>query len=1373
MKKRLSVLLLMLCVFLAGWSQTRIEAEDFSLNGSASVGTDASLSGGKFVNLNEGSLSYTFTATEDAFFDIYIYVAYPSGEKYNNFVIDGNSGSFGSPETVIEYQRQKVGSFTKLTTGQHTFEITPSWGWITIDYIELEEVDPANRFSLNQALVTPNPTDEAQRLYQFLLDNYGRKIISGAMTLRDMDMITKFKNKFGKEPALAGIDFLFENQGYDWYQDGSVASDAQAWYERNGIPAICWHWIDPMKKGGSFYYLSNNYPDGTTFDAKNIFNEGTAEYNAMISDMDFIAGELKKLQTNGVPVVWRPLHEASGGWFWWGAQGPEACKKIWQVMFDRFVNFHGLKNLIWVWTHQAGESPEWYPGDEYVDIVGMDIYKTGDHTSQIMEFNNVNDVYSGKKIIAETECGSFPDPDNLIADGAAWSWFMPWYDSDGYEFLTGETYNPTSFWEKVIDHDYVIMLDEMPDLKNYTSVADDESRLEFLKSDNGVFKTIFDPATTEYTLNVPSGSSAPTISATALSNTAEVTISQANSVPGTATVKVVSGDKSTTSTYTITIAEYTQLASSILTVPASAEVYLNESQEFTATVFDQNGIEMPASTSWSINDGGDLSAETGSATTFTSNGAEGEYTITVKAGNLTETVAVTVTEAPILTILEAELFTMADGAEATVLATASNGKIGSLNEGSMSYTFTTDEDGIYDLSVFSASPYGEKENTLTLDGTDYTIAQTNLEYEMIDVAKAVALSAGEHSITISSSWGWINIDYVQLQLKGANKLSDIIEAEYFTLTDGAATATLASASNGEIVKLNEGNMSYTFDTKSEAYYDFYIYSASPNGDKQNNFVIDGSAGTFSQTDGTEYVLIKAASFVKLAAGEHTMQITNSWGWIDIDYIKLEEVDPSSRFDLTQTLCTPDPTPEAQSMFKFLLDNYGKKIISGVMTLNSMDMSDKILAQTGKSPALLGIDFMQSDQAYTWYDDHTPRDDAETWYNKNGIPAMCWHWRDPSTTQGEFYTKTTDKPNGTEFDASKIFDNTSAEYAAMIEDIDFVAEEFKYLQEKGVAVVWRPLHEASGGWFWWGAKGPEACVELWKVMYDRLVNYHDIRNLIWTWTYQSGEDFAWYPGDEYVDIVGMDIYKTGDHSSQIIDFNNANNVYSGKKMIAETECGSFPDADNLIADGAAWSWFMTWYDSPGYEFTTGETYNPATFWDKTVAHDYVITLDEMPNLRTYGQTDAKQTISLQAGWNLVSTYLTPANPATETAFSCASVVKNFEGFYTNDQEAFLNSLKSIKAGDGYLVYVENDCDASISGSEFTPSTVTLSTGWNIIGYPFKTDKTVEAALASISNDILVVKTFDSQWAPSGSNTLTELQSGKAYFIKVSKDCTLNW
>lgn len=311
-----------------------------------------------------------------------------------------------------------------------------------------------DQFKINDALITPNPTKEAAALYKFLKENYGKKIISGVMTLGSFDETNWLKTTTGKEPAIIGLDFMHCNRNYNWYDNETPIKDAKAYWDRNGIPVLLWHWRDPLRTTEEFY------SGKTSFDISKIDDPASAEYKAMISDIDFIAGLLKKLQDQKVPVIWRPLHEAAGGWFWWGAKGAAPCKKLFQLMYNRMVNYHGLRNLIWVWTREPNDN-DWYPGDDHCDIIGRDIYKQGDHGSQITEWNTMNTLYGGKKMITLSEVGSIPDVNNLLADNAAWSWFMPWYG----DYTRNSIHNSPDLWKKMFASDHVITLDEMPSLK--------------------------------------------------------------------------------------------------------------------------------------------------------------------------------------------------------------------------------------------------------------------------------------------------------------------------------------------------------------------------------------------------------------------------------------------------------------------------------------------------------------------------------------------------------------------------------------------------------------------------------------------------------------------------------------------------------------------------------------------------------------------------------------------------------------------------------------------------------------------------------------------------------------------------------------------
>jgi mannan endo-1,4-beta-mannosidase len=114
-----------------------------------------------------------------------------------------------------------------------------------------------------------------------------------------------------------------------------------------------------------------------------VVTPGTAEHGALLHDLDYLADHLGYLADHGVPVLLRPYHEmntAPGRGFWWAGQDPAAFRKLWQLAHDHLVNHRGLHNLIFVWAPNSwdgsyGLQPgPYYPGDRYVDVVGVDDY---------------------------------------------------------------------------------------------------------------------------------------------------------------------------------------------------------------------------------------------------------------------------------------------------------------------------------------------------------------------------------------------------------------------------------------------------------------------------------------------------------------------------------------------------------------------------------------------------------------------------------------------------------------------------------------------------------------------------------------------------------------------------------------------------------------------------------------------------------------------------------------------------------------------------------------------------------------------------------------------------------------------------------------
>lgn len=145
---------------------------------------------------------------------------------------------------------------------------------------------------------------------------------------------------------------------------------------------------------------------------------------------------------------------------------------------------------------------------------------------------------------------------------------------------------------------------------------------------------------------------------------------------------------------------------------------------------------------------------------------------------------------------------------------------------------------------------------------------------------------------------------------------------------------------------------------------------------------------------------------------------------------------------------------------------------------------------------------------------------------------------------------------------------------------------------------------------------------------------------------------------------------------------------------------------------------------------------------------------------------KQTIELVAGWNLISFNLEPEIKDIKIVLPNAKIVKTFNLFFDADQDEFLNSLSTIEAGKGYLVYNAIDEKVEITGILVkTNGHASLQTGWNLIGVPFSESTTFEDAFGTELPNIKVIKDFDGFWQNGGLlNSLEKLEPGKAYFVK---------
>ncbi|MCQ2155868.1 MAG: hypothetical protein MJY57_01515, partial [Bacteroidales bacterium] len=345
------------------------------------------------------------------------------------------------------------------------------------------ELDPVTELS------NRNATAQAKNVYRFLLEQSGKKMLTGVQsegTANNNDHVNLIYSKTGKHPALAGYDFIFLQysptpEGWSWVVNYSDMSAPIEHWNAGGLVNYMWHWNVPNSKSdwengvnkGDFSGYAF-YSDKTSFSIVEALKDGTWQHDFIMKDIEKVAGYLKILQDASIPVIWRPLHEAAGNynlygkknnaWFWWGRGGAEPCKQLYRLMRDTFEKEYELNNLIWVWTLDAtagaeGEWADWYPGDEYVDIVGVDIYE--DNTNaKIRQYQACVNLSEGRKLVTVSECGNIPDPTKCFEAGNKWNWFLVW--SSG---TADYHYNTDAYWKQVMSDKNTIAREDMPSLK--------------------------------------------------------------------------------------------------------------------------------------------------------------------------------------------------------------------------------------------------------------------------------------------------------------------------------------------------------------------------------------------------------------------------------------------------------------------------------------------------------------------------------------------------------------------------------------------------------------------------------------------------------------------------------------------------------------------------------------------------------------------------------------------------------------------------------------------------------------------------------------------------------------------------------------------
>ena len=226
----------------------------------------------------------------------------------------------------------------------------------------------------------------------------------------------------GRYPAVYGLDLGGIEMDWEANLDGNdfdnMRASAVAHHERGGVVTMSWHLRNPLTGGDSWDVTSDKVVASVLAGGEK--HELFMDWLAKAADF---LESLKTADGEAVPVIWRPWHEHTGSWFWWGQDlcTEEDYKALWKLTYDYMAVECGLDNIVWAYSPGAGgltpaRFEERYPGDEIIDLVGFDCYQYGSDRSYTADMKEALDVTSAfakehGKLMAVTETGREGLPD--------------------------------------------------------------------------------------------------------------------------------------------------------------------------------------------------------------------------------------------------------------------------------------------------------------------------------------------------------------------------------------------------------------------------------------------------------------------------------------------------------------------------------------------------------------------------------------------------------------------------------------------------------------------------------------------------------------------------------------------------------------------------------------------------------------------------------------------------------------------------------------------------------------------------------------------------------------------------------------------------
>ena len=255
-----------------------------------------------------------------------------------------------------------------LKKGKHSITLQTVKNSVSLDKITVKNTVRINdsRYTDVSGLISGKDFDtDRVELMQYFKDIYGKKTLTAqSVTPNTNAEIEAIAKATGRSPAIRASDLRYYTSAGASLSgvDNTDISLAKKWAESGGIVSYTWYWYAPVGKA-TFYLDECDFDiDSAISDKEDIAilnseslsimlseEKISEECYALLSDMDSVARQLALLKDSGVTVLFRPLPTDSSGWYWW-EKDSETYKWLWQTMFRRFDELHGLSNLIWIYT---------------------------------------------------------------------------------------------------------------------------------------------------------------------------------------------------------------------------------------------------------------------------------------------------------------------------------------------------------------------------------------------------------------------------------------------------------------------------------------------------------------------------------------------------------------------------------------------------------------------------------------------------------------------------------------------------------------------------------------------------------------------------------------------------------------------------------------------------------------------------------------------------------------------------------------------------------------------------------------------------------------------------------------------------------------